>query len=179
MLTVAEPYLEKEMHPTVIIRGFFKALEDALDCLAKISLKVDTTKRDELLKIIQSCIGTKFTSRWSSLMCNLALDAVATVVVEDGDRKDIDIKRYVKVEKVLIIISIYSLSISPIYPIPTSDLFIVFLFCFLLVAWRGIGRFLCPQRSHVKQGCIALKDAKKDRKPAYSLTRLPDRVCEI
>jgi len=100
MLTVAESYLEKEMHPTVIIRGFFRALEDSLDTLGKIALKVDTSKREELLKIIQSCIGTKFTSRWSSLMCNLALDAVSTVVVEDGDRKDIDIKRYVKVEKI-------------------------------------------------------------------------------
>jgi len=100
MLTVAEPYLEKEMHPTVIIRGFFKALEDAMECLSRVAAKVDTTKREELLKVIQSCIGTKFTSRWSSLMCDLALEAVSTVVVEDGDRKDIDIKRYVKVEKI-------------------------------------------------------------------------------
>ena len=156
MLTVAEPYLEKEMHPTVIIRGFFKALEDALDCLSKISLKVDTTKRDELLKIIQSCIGTKFTSRWSSLMCNLALDAVATVVVEDGDRKDIDIKRYVKVEKVLlIIIFIYSLSVSPIYPILTFDLFIVFLFFFFVFCQLPGGELV---DSYVLKGVMLNKD---------------------
>jgi T-complex protein 1 subunit gamma len=100
MLTVAEPYLVKNQHPTVIIRGFFKALDDALEVLDKIAGKVDITKKEELLKIIESCIGTKFVRRWSSLMCNLALDAVSTVVTQDGNRKDIDIKRYVKVEKI-------------------------------------------------------------------------------
>ena len=34
------------------------------------------------------------------LACNMALDAVQTVVREQGDRKEIDIKNYAKVEKV-------------------------------------------------------------------------------
>lgn len=38
------------------------------------------------------------------LACNIALDAVRTVVREQGDRKEIDIKNYAKVEKVLLLI---------------------------------------------------------------------------
>ena len=36
----------------------------------------------------------------SDLACDMALDAVETVAVQSGDRKEIDIKRYAKVEKV-------------------------------------------------------------------------------
>jgi T-complex protein 1 subunit gamma len=100
MLTVAEPYLEKNMHPTVIIRGFFKARDDAIEALDKLAIKVDISKREELLSIIRSCLSTKFVSRWMDLMCDLALDSVSAVVHQDGNRKEIDIKRYVKIEKV-------------------------------------------------------------------------------
>lgn len=100
MLTVAEPYLEKNMHPTVIIRGFFKARDDAIEALDKLAIKVDISKREELLSIIRSCLSTKFVSRWMDLMCDLALDSVSAVVHQDGSRKEIDIKRYVKIEKV-------------------------------------------------------------------------------
>lgn len=34
------------------------------------------------------------------LACNIALDATTTVMVEENNRKEIDIKRYAKVEKV-------------------------------------------------------------------------------
>ena len=36
----------------------------------------------------------------SDLACDMALVAVETVAMEAGDRKEIDIKRYAKVEKV-------------------------------------------------------------------------------
>jgi T-complex protein 1 subunit gamma len=100
MLSVAEPFLEKQIHPTVIIRGFFKALESVTELIDKYSLKLDTNNRSEMLKVVQTCIGTKFVSRWGDLMCNLALDAVRTVMLEENGRKEIDIKRYAKVEKI-------------------------------------------------------------------------------
>ena len=53
-----------------------------------------------MLKIVKSAIGTKFIRNWSDLACDIAMTAVQTVVVERGDRKEIDIKRYVKIEKV-------------------------------------------------------------------------------
>eukprot|EP00966_Prymnesium_polylepis_P271455 6271851-Prymnesium_polylepis.1 len=36
----------------------------------------------------------------AQVMIDLALDAVATVTIDDGGRKDIDIKRYAKIEKI-------------------------------------------------------------------------------
>lgn len=53
-----------------------------------------------MLKIINSAINTKVISRWSDLACSIALDAVRTVEFEENGRKEIDIKKYAKVEKV-------------------------------------------------------------------------------
>lgn len=100
MLQVAEPFLEKQIHPTVIIQGFFRALDDLTELLDKFATKLDLSKKAEMIKVIQSCIGTKFVSRWGDLMCNLALDAVQTVSLDDNGRKEIDIKRYARVEKI-------------------------------------------------------------------------------
>jgi hypothetical protein len=40
----------------------------------------------------------------SDLACNIALEATKTVALEENGRKEIDIKRYAKVEKVTFII---------------------------------------------------------------------------
>lgn len=64
------------------------------------STPVDVNNRDMMLKIINSAINTKALSRWSTLACNIALDAVRTVELEENGRKEIDIKKYAKVEKV-------------------------------------------------------------------------------
>jgi T-complex protein 1 subunit gamma len=61
---------------------------------------VDVNKSEEVIKIIKSCIGTKFVSKWSDLACKIALEAVSTVQMEENGRKEIDIKRYAKIEKV-------------------------------------------------------------------------------
>ena len=53
-----------------------------------------------MLKIINSAINTKALSRWSDMACNIALDAVKIVELEENGRKEIDIKKYAKVEKV-------------------------------------------------------------------------------
>lgn len=69
-------------------------------CFFPCSTPVDPNDRDMMLKIINSAINTKALSRWSSLACNIALDAVRTVELEENGRKEIDIKKYAKVEKV-------------------------------------------------------------------------------
>ncbi|KAK3604670.1 hypothetical protein CHS0354_009282 [Potamilus streckersoni] len=100
VLSVAQPFLEQQMHPTVIITAFRQALEDLLDVLKEICVPVDTSNREEMLKIVRSCVGTKFIGKWSRLACEIALEATSTVTLEEGGRKEIDIKRYAKVEKI-------------------------------------------------------------------------------
>ena len=53
-----------------------------------------------MTRLISSSIGTKFSSRWSSLMCSLALRAVRTVARDSAGRREVDVKRYARVEKI-------------------------------------------------------------------------------
>ena len=56
------------MHPTVIVRGYVKALEDAIKIIDDLSFPVDVHDRDQMLKLVNSCIGTKFTNQFGDLM---------------------------------------------------------------------------------------------------------------
>jgi len=68
MLSVAGPFLEQQMHPTVIIGAFRQALDELLTILKdQVSVAVDITDRAEMTRIIKSCIGTKFITKWSVL----------------------------------------------------------------------------------------------------------------
>merc|ERR1711990_1055189 len=68
----------------------------------KVATPIDLTDKVAVRKVIQSCVGTKFISKWSDLACDIAMDAVKTVTIESsGGKREIDIKRYAKVEKLL------------------------------------------------------------------------------
>ena len=83
-------------------------MTQALQIIESVSMPVDVRNDDEMLKIIRTSIGTKFVSRWSDLMCRLALKAVRTVACIDGSASSnsgsqpntVDLKRYARVEKV-------------------------------------------------------------------------------
>lgn len=101
ILHLSQPFLEKDIHPTVIVRAYMKALDAALKVIDSISFPVDVEDRDAMLKIVKSSIGTKFTARMGELVPNLALDAVMCVARKNPDgTNDIDIKKYAKVEKI-------------------------------------------------------------------------------
>lgn len=56
---------------------------------------------DDLFKIVNSTIGTKFSSKWGSLIVDLAVKAVRCVYSKDAnDNIEIDVKRYAKIEKI-------------------------------------------------------------------------------
>jgi T-complex protein 1 subunit gamma len=85
----------------IIISSFKRALKDALEIIEEISLPIDINDDKAMHQLISSSIGTKFVSRWSDLMCSLALNAVRTVTWEVGNgKREVDIKRYARVEKV-------------------------------------------------------------------------------
>lgn len=100
LMSVAEPFLLKNMHPSVIVRAYNRALEEAMKICERMAVAVDTSDPEVMRGLIRSCLGTKFVSRYGDLMCDLALDAVMKVTVDVGGTKEIDIKRYAKVEKI-------------------------------------------------------------------------------
>lgn len=99
-LATAEPLLERNFHPTVIVSGYFKALQTALETCDKICRTIDVDNMDELREIVTAAIGTKFSARFGNRMVDMAIKAVKQVVVKRGDYTEVDIKRYVRIEKI-------------------------------------------------------------------------------
>lgn len=101
ILARALPQLERNIHPVIIIQAFKHALADALKIIDEVSVPVDIDDDEAMYQLIKASIGTKFVSRWSKLMCSLALKAVRTVSLDiGGGKKEVDIKRYARVEKI-------------------------------------------------------------------------------
>jgi T-complex protein 1 subunit gamma len=115
-LANAMPFIERKIHPIVIIAAFRRALEDAEKAMNTFSIPIDVNNEKEMNNLVRATLGTKFVSRWSELMCSLALKAVRTVTVEVNGKREVDIKRYARVEKVSISLAITRFSI----PIPYS-----------------------------------------------------------
>ncbi|KAK8724541.1 hypothetical protein OTU49_011120 [Cherax quadricarinatus] len=101
MLAVAEQFLEQKMHPVVIIQAYRQALDDAISALKNnLSIPVDINSEEQTIDVIKSCIGTKFMGQYADLACSIALQAVKTVTTDEGGRKEIDIKKWARIEKI-------------------------------------------------------------------------------
>lgn len=100
ILQAAEIFIEKKVHPTIVVNAYFKAMEEILRITEELGVEIDVDNDEDITKIVKSCIGTKFAHKWGNLLVDLAIKAVKTVVRQSGKHIEIDLKRYAKVEKI-------------------------------------------------------------------------------
>ena len=99
LLSRAEGLIDKGIHPTVIIDGYRKAADKALETLEKIALPVDLKSQNYLLKAAATSMGSKIVAEYKDYLADLAVKAMLAVAEKQGDgayRADVD---DVKVEK--------------------------------------------------------------------------------
>ena len=98
LLSKAEDLIEKGVHPTIIVDGYRRAVEKALDYLQKIAVKVDPRKKDLLKKVAVVSMAGKILAEYKESMADLAVKAILQVAekIPRGYKVDID---DVKVEK--------------------------------------------------------------------------------
>nr|CCC49650.1 putative chaperonin/T-complex protein 1 gamma subunit [Trypanosoma vivax Y486] len=102
ILSLAKPLLERGIHPLKIVKGFSLALTDALAAIEKMATTINPNDSKQLEEVVRACLGTKFNSREDDLMCKMAVEATQRVVVVNQvtGQKEVDIKRYAKIEKI-------------------------------------------------------------------------------
>ncbi|MGD0952945.1 MAG: thermosome subunit alpha [Methanotrichaceae archaeon] len=84
LLKQAEALLEQEIHPTVIASGYRDATDKAIEILKSMAVKV-TTKDDELLrKIAITAMTGKGSQSARDELAMIAVEAIKSVVDEDG-----------------------------------------------------------------------------------------------
>ena len=100
VLYLARQFLERQVHPTVIIQAYSDALAFATDVMRGLGVAVDMDNEEQLTKLIETTVGTKFTQRISKMMVSLAKEAVSIVATTSDGQQEVDTKRYAKVEKI-------------------------------------------------------------------------------
>lgn len=99
-MVAARPFIEREIHPSIIVGSYFRALEESIKIINELAIPIDSNKEEEIMKSLSTCIGTKFSSRWGKMIAELSLKATKIVMKEDNLSKlNLEIKRYAKVEK--------------------------------------------------------------------------------
>ncbi|XHH08265.1 MAG: thermosome subunit beta [Candidatus Bathyarchaeia archaeon] len=100
LLGRAEELIDKNIHPTVIIDGYKKAAEKALETLEKIAMPFDTSKsRDFLKKTAVTSMASKLVADHKEYLADIVVKAMLEVADKQPDgtlKADVD---DVKVEK--------------------------------------------------------------------------------
>ncbi len=98
LLSKAEDLINKNVHPTVIIDGYKKAAEKALEVLEKIAIKVAPTDKKFLRKIAMTSMASKLVSENRDYLADVAVDAILAVAEKAGNKYKADLDD-VKIQK--------------------------------------------------------------------------------
>jgi thermosome len=98
LLEKAEELITKNVHPTVVVDGYKKASEKAIEYLRNIAIKVDPKDKTYLNKVARTTMASKIVSSNSEDLAKITVDAVLAIAEQAGDKHKVDIDN-IKVEK--------------------------------------------------------------------------------
>ena len=99
LLSKAEKLLDQEVHPTVIVEGYKKASEKALEILENLSVPIQINDEKMLRLIAVTSMATKATAGTSDYLAKLATEAVSQIAEERSGKTTADIDRIKVVKK--------------------------------------------------------------------------------
>ena len=98
LLNKAEELTEKNVHPTIIIDGYKKASEKALEVLEKIAIPTESNAEEYLKQAAMTSMASKLVAEHRQHLADLAVKAVLEVAEKEDGRYKADVDD-VKVEK--------------------------------------------------------------------------------
>jgi thermosome len=100
LLKKAGELLEQEIHPSIVISGYQKASDKALEVLGKVAIDVDMEDRATLLKLAGTSMRSKSVSSDRAHLAEVVVDAVKQIVETRDDKiiADVDNIQIVKKE---------------------------------------------------------------------------------
>jgi thermosome len=91
LLRYAEDLLNKNIHPTIIISGYRKAMDEALRVLNEIAVPIDINNDEILKKIAKTALTSKAVHDARDYFAEIAVKAVKQIAEQRGDKIYIDI----------------------------------------------------------------------------------------
>ena len=91
LLGKAEDLINKGVHPTVIVEGYNKAADKALETLETIAIPVKPTGKEFLMKIAATSMASKLVSENKEQLAKIAVEAVLHIAIKIGEDYKVDL----------------------------------------------------------------------------------------
>ncbi len=99
LLRRAEELLDQNIHPTVIVSGYRKAANMAIETLNKIGIAVDLKDRETLKKVASTAMASKAVGAAKEHLAEIAIDAVRQITERRGNKNVADIDQVQIIKK--------------------------------------------------------------------------------
>jgi archaeal chaperonin len=99
LLKKAEELLDQNIHPTILVAGYRKAVQKAIETVAKVSIPVDIKDTKTLLKVALTTMSSKAVGNAREHLAQIAIDAVTQIAEQRGDKMIADIDNIQMIKK--------------------------------------------------------------------------------
>ncbi|MHA2008696.1 MAG: thermosome subunit beta [Promethearchaeota archaeon] len=99
LLNLAEELMEQSVHPTIIWRGYRKALIKSKEILKDLAIKIDINDNDTLMKVAETSMNSKLITGVKNHFAGIAVRAVSQIKEERGGNIMIDLDQIQLIKK--------------------------------------------------------------------------------
>ncbi|TFG22871.1 MAG: thermosome subunit, partial [Promethearchaeota archaeon] len=99
LLNLAQELMEQSVHPTIILRGYRKALVKSKEILKKLAKNIALEDYETLIKVAETSMNSKLISGVKSHFADIAVKAISQVKEKRGDNIIIDLDQIQIIKK--------------------------------------------------------------------------------
>jgi len=99
LLKKAEELLDQNIHPTILVSGYRKAAQKAIETINKIAEPLDINDRKTLLKVALTSTSSKSVGSAREHLAEISIDAVKQIAEQRGDKTIADIDNIQLIKK--------------------------------------------------------------------------------
>jgi len=99
LLKKAEELLDQNIHPTILVSGYRKASQKAIEVINKIAVPLDINDRKTLLKVALTSMSSKAVGGAKEHLAEISIDAVKQIAEQRGDKTIADIDNIQLIKK--------------------------------------------------------------------------------
>ncbi len=99
LLKKSEELLDQNIHPTILVSGYRKAAQKAIEVVGKNAVPIDVKDKKIMLKVALTSMGSKAVGSAKEHLAEIAIDAVTQVAEQRGDKIIADIDNIQMIKK--------------------------------------------------------------------------------
>ncbi len=99
LLRKAEELLDQNIHPTILVSGYRKASQKAIEVINKTAVPLDINDRKTLLKVALTSMSSKAVGAARDHLAEISIDAVKQITEQRGDKTLADIDNIQLIKK--------------------------------------------------------------------------------